>query len=346
MLIEGYVLIMTKLKNLLELFEMEPKFEVKEDMELLDLLEKQSQEEKKNKEENRPNKWKNEEICSYCRAVNSLRIDHVHGEVVCSKCRVVVEDRLFDETTTWDKTNTDGQLGGVRDDYAMDVGLNTKVIPKGAGHNSLAMIQVKTTSEAGDKSLMRGCRLVTSFGELLNLPAIVLTSSKDVLKKIIRKKKLKGRNLEALTVAILYTCAKVNSNPRNLNDVAERTGMHKKEILRCIKTVNKFCKVGSTALDSTMVEHICNRMCLNNYIMMDAIEVMKNINKLGLLSGRNPYTVAGAAIFTAATNLQPSLEIRDIAEAIQMSEATLRYTIKDLQPHLHKLLTKEPINVA
>jgi len=282
-----------------------------------------------------------EDICSYCKSINSLRVDHPHGEIVCTKCRVVVEDHLIEEIGTWDKTNVDGQLGGLRDNYAQDSGLNTKIIPKGKGHAQLSALHMKSTSESGDKSLYRGSQLLINFGELLHLPSIVIDHCKNTLRKVIKDKKLKGRNLEALVVTILYVTAKAKGNPRNLKDVISKTQVVKKEMLRCIKLVNRFTSKDKCDVDDGIVEHICNRINLNNNIRAKAKQVLKNVLSKGILTGKNPYTVAGVAVLLVSKSLNPKVKESEIANTISLSESTVKNALKDIWSSRFDILPRE-----
>lgn len=293
---------------------------------------------------------KKDEICPNCRRMNTLRTDHARGEVVCKECRVVAEDRLVDQTSEWrnfsaessSHANDPNRVGGPRDEHASDSGLNTTIINRGSGHTNLLKIQQKSSQDAGDKSLGKGFTVITDFSGILRLPNEIVNSSRELFRKIVKKKKLKGRNLESVVAAVLYVCAKQMNNPRNLKEIIQRTNTVKKEVGRCVRLVKQFSGSVGTSPESneTVLEHLCNKLDVEQKLMLASLEILKSIARKELFGGKSPYTIASVAIHLAALAMNPDLTQDRIVEKSGIAVNTLKSAVKDIWPLRRDLLPK------
>jgi transcription initiation factor TFIIB len=286
-----------------------------------------------------------DEICPNCRKINSLRTDHARGEVVCKECRVVVEDRLVDQTSEWRNFSAEAsthssdpnRVGGPRDEFASDSGLNTTIINRGTGHMNLLKTMHITTQEAGDKSLGKGFQVINDFGGILRLPADVVNASRELFRRIVKKKKLKGRNLESVVAAVLYVSAKQMNNPRNLKEIIAKTTTVKKEVGRCVRLVKQFSNMGGSTLETneSVLDQLCNKLDVEQKLKLASLEISKNIMRKELFGGKSPYTIASAALYLAALALDPNLSADKITEKANITIGTLKGAVKDIW-HLRK----------
>jgi len=281
-----------------------------------------------------------DEICPNCRKINSLRTDHAQGEVVCKECRVVVEDRLIDQSSEWRNFSTEAsthssdrnRVGGPRDEYATDSGLNTTIIGRGTGHMGLVRTMHMITQEAGDKSLSKGFTVINEFSTILRLPSDVINTSRELFGRIVKKKKLKGRNLESVVAAVLYVSAKQMNNPRNLKEIIAKTSTVKKEVGRCVRLVKQFSNIGGSIIESneSILDQLCNKLDVEQKLKLAALEILKNIMRKELFGGKSPYTIASVVIYLATLALDPNMSSEKIVEKANITVGTLRGAVKDI----------------
>ena len=292
-----------------------------------------------------------DERCTNCKLLNTLRTDQAVGEIVCKECRVVVEDRLVDQTSEWRNFSAESnshssdpnRVGGPRDDYASDSGLNTTIINHGTGHMNLVKIQQKTSQDAGDKSLMKGSQVINEFSGILKLPSEIINASRELFRKIVKKKKLKGRNLESVVAAVLYVSAKQMNNPRNLKEIIMKTQTVKKEVGRCVRLVKQFSSNAVPAPESneTILEQMCNRLDVEQKVRLCSLEVLKNITRKELFGGKSPYTIASVALYLASLVLNPKITQDEIVEKANLTVATLKSSYKEILHLRRELLPKD-----
>lgn len=297
---------------------------------------------------------KKDEICLNCRRINTLRTDHARGEVVCKECRVVVEERLVDQTSEWRNFSAEAsthasdpnRVGGPRDEHASDSGLNTTIIGRTNGHMKLIKIQHKTSQDAGDKSLGKGFTVINEFSGILKLPSDIINASRELFGRIVKKKKLKGRNLESVVAAVLYVSAKQMNNPRNLKEIILKTSTVKKEVGRCVRLVKQFSTSGCSTLESNeiILEHLCNKLDVDQKLKLASLEISKNIMRKELFGGKSPYTIASVALYLAALALDPNLSQEKIVEKASITVGTLKVAIKDIWNLRKELLPKSLID--
>ena len=281
-----------------------------------------------------------DEICPSCRKINSLRTDHARGEVVCKECRIVVEDRLIDQSSEWRNFSAEtsthssdrNRAGGPRDEYVSDSGLNTTIIDRGTGHIRLKKTMHIITHEPGDKSLSKGFTVINEFSDILKLPSNVINASKELFGRIVKKKKLKGRNLESVVAAVLYVSAKRMNNPRNLKEIIAKTGTVKKEVGRYLRLVIPFLIIdGSiTEPNESILDQLCNKLDVEQKLKLAALEILKNIMRKELFGGKSPYTIASLVIYLATLALDPNMSSEKIVEKAEITVRTLRTAVKDI----------------
>eukprot|EP00831_Metopus_contortus_P035519 TRINITY_DN2827_c0_g1_i10.p1 TRINITY_DN2827_c0_g1~~TRINITY_DN2827_c0_g1_i10.p1 ORF type:complete len:220 (-),score=61.07 TRINITY_DN2827_c0_g1_i10:164-823(-) len=152
-----------------------------------------------------------------------------------------------------------------------------------------------------------------------------------------KKKKLKGRNMEAVVAAILYVAAKQCSNPRNMRDIFSSTGTKKKDVIRCVNLVRKFTQETNDSTEDVVL-HMCNKLNLESSFLHQAQEIARKMDELALLGGRNPYTKGSVAIFLVSKVYQDNPSQDDIAAVAKITAATIRNSIKDVGPYVQELL--------
>ena len=180
----------------------------------------------------------NVQSCPICNSVNTIIIDYT-GQIVCSSCATVIEDRIIDETSEWrnfsnenPNTGTDqNRVGGPINPYLDEVSLTTKIATK---NNKGPLAKFKHRAfESGNRSILRGMEKIEELAIKLELLMSIVEKSKDVYKNVIDNKKLKGRSLDGIIAAIFYHVCRQNNANRSLQDIVNRLKLDKKEFVRC-----------------------------------------------------------------------------------------------------------------
>ena len=274
----------------------------------------------------------NNEKCYNCKAELSILTDFNSGQIACSNCGVVLDDRIIDESSEW--RNFQGEnfvggnagpnrVGGPINPYLNDNDLTTNIA---TNHHSGTLSRYKNRSlGSGNRSLIRGFRKLEDLAFKLDLHTSIIEKSKDTLKKIEESKKLKGRSIDAVLAAIFfYSCRQCNA-PKTIKDIIYTLNLNKKEVSRCYNFIKKsiFTNNDVPIVNNTtgLVTNYCNKLEIPNSIKKAALDVAEEVCKLEIVAGRNPSSVATAAILFAVKLLDYTKigksEISDISKTTE-----------------------------
>jgi transcription initiation factor TFIIB len=253
--------------------------------------------------------------CNFCNSENTIITDFSAGEIVCSNCGVVIDDKIIDETLEtrrFSSENGNGgednnRVGGPSNPYLNEVTLSTKISVKDK-KNPINKYSYRSF-ESGDRSIIRGLDKIEELGTKLELLLSVVNKSKDVYKVIISNKKLKGRSLDGIIAAIFYhVCRQSNAN-RSLQDVINRLKIDKKEFVRCFKSIEplmtKEHDKGNIENTVGLATVFSNKLDFEGKFRSACETVTRSVCEQELLAGRNPNTVAAACILFTSHLLNP-----------------------------------------
>ena len=79
------------------------------------------------------------------------------------------------------------------------------------------------------------------------------------------------------------------------------------------------------------VAKIANITCVSEWTKREAIDVMNNMIRLGMATGKHPMGLAASLVYLSCNKKGESRTQAEIAEAAGITDMTLRNRIKDIQ---------------
>ncbi|MFO7792530.1 MAG: TFIIB-type zinc ribbon-containing protein [Candidatus Saliniplasma sp.] len=292
-------------------------------------------------------------ICPECGSHNIV-LDNQHGELLCNKCGLVLEELYFYEGDEWlsndfeiegDKIRT-GPPANVR---VFDKGLTTIIDHK--DKDSYGKPISKSTrsqlyrlrkwqkrlraSNALEKNLEKAFREIDRIGSVLGLPRPVREVSCSLYKNAVKKNLIRGRNINCIAASCVYTTCKQAGIPRTLKEISEVTLFKKREIGRAYISLCRELKLKIEPVKAQYyIERFCDRLELDGRIQRDAKEIIDKAESLRFLSGKCPSGLAAAAIYIAAKNRRDKITQKKIARVASVTEVTIRNRYKELVEEL------------
>ena len=287
--------------------------------------------------------------CKHCGAIDKIVKDDVGGQIVCSHCGIVHQSRLIDETSEWRnfsaETNNSSadpcRVGAPVNNQLSDYGMTTN-ITNVSPHGNLAKWHTRTNMSSTDKSRQRGFISIREKQEPLHLSKVVTDISMQIFKEVEERKSLKGRNLEAVVAAVIFLASRELREVKNIGDIVSVTGTKKKDVIRCYRKIQKDLKSRTEVNYSSFVPPLGNKLGLDPVIISRSEELVAKMEERELLTGKQPNTVAGVAIYIIAL-MEPekikNLTIKEISKEANISDATIKNSFKEVFPHRHEFLT-------
>ncbi|MDX1595907.1 MAG: TFIIB-type zinc ribbon-containing protein [Nitrosopumilaceae archaeon] len=296
------------------------------------------------------NSYQSESKCSRC-GKNGMLTDNDTGERFCGKCGFVISEKTEDTGPEWRGFTKDGgtdptRTGAPSSLMFHDKGLATVIGPynKDSTGKPLSSTMKGTIerlrtwdsrSQAHlpvDRNLRQALEELRRFKDKLAISPSVLEKASYIYRKALEKNLVRGRSISALIAASLYAACRETETPRTLKDIAEAGNIKKKDVARCYRLVHHSLELKMPVVDSIQcVSRISSQLNLSEKVKRYAAKVLKNAQKSEESAGKDPMGLAAAALYLACVKNGEGTTQRDIAEAANVTEVTIRNRYKGLR---------------
>jgi len=170
----------------------------------------------------------------------------------------------------------------------------------------------------------------------LNIPESLVEASALLYRKTVEKGLIRGRLIEAVVAAILYAVCRTYQVPRTLNEMAEASGLTKKEIGRTYRFLVRELKFDVPLTNPVhYIPRFATELNLSGEVQEKGREIIEKAIKKGLISGRGPTGVAAAAVYIASLLLAERRTQKEVANVAGVTEVTIRNRYRELKKELN-----------
>ena len=288
--------------------------------------------------------------CARC-GKNSILSDEVTGEQFCGKCGYVIDGKTQESGPEWRSFQKDGgadpaRTGAPSSLMIHDMGLSTVINPlnKDASGKPLST-SMKSTIERlrtwdsrsqvhapVDRNLRQALSDLNKLKDKVAIPANVLEKAAYIYRKALEKKLVRGRSISAMIAASLYAACRDTETPRTLKDVADAGNIKKKDISRCYRILHKELDLKMPVVDPIQcIARIASKLGISEKTKRYAAKVLKTAQEHEESAGKDPMGLAAAALYLSCVKNNEDMTQRDIAEASNVTEVTIRNRYKGLR---------------
>ncbi len=268
------------------------------------------------------------------------------GELVCARCGLVIEDNMIDTTQDWRAFDSEqkekrARTGAPLTHKRHDKGLSTEI---GKGVTELFRVPAKKRSQffrirKWQKRLLtsKDRNLSFALGELerlisyLGLPKTLHEEAAQLYEKALEKGFIRGRSIESIIAAIVYSLCREYGSPRTLTEISQASGIEKRELGRTYRYISR--KLGIKILPSsaeTYIPRFASMLGLSDKVQVKAIDILKKAKKKDVISGKGPTGCAAAAIYIASVLEGERRTQRGVADTVGVTEVTIRNRYKEI----------------
>jgi len=295
--------------------------------------------------------------CPECNSIN-LTYDEHRGELVCSDCGLVIEEKMVDTGQEghgqFDKGEKKGRGGAPLSMQKFDKGLTTNVgeisdIYKLEAGQTRKFLRLKKWQERVSTSIERNLRLAMSelrrVASFLNLPTVVRDEASRIYNFVLQRGLVRGRSMESVIAACIYAACRSYNIPRTLDEIANASDVERKEIGRTYRFITRKLAIKITpSSPQDYISRFASILHLSPKSQNDALRILKKADISELTSGRGPAGIAAAALYVAALINDEKKTQREVADVAGITEVTIRNRYKELIERLgleDKLKIKE-----
>ena len=277
--------------------------------------------------------------------------DNVTGERFCRKCGYVISETLQDSGPEWrsfsKEGGTDPTRTGAPTTLAMhDRGLATIISPMNRDSSGKPLTSaMKSTIErlrtwdsrskvnaSADRNLRQALSELSTLKDKLSLSDAVIEKASYIYRKALEKGLVRGRSISALIAASLYAACRDTETPRTLKDVADTGNIKKKDISRCYRILHKELDLKMPVVDPVQcIARIASKLGITEKTKRYAAKVLKVAQEHEESDGKDPMGLAAAALYLSCVRNGEDMTQRNIAEASNVTEVTIRNRYKGLR---------------
>ncbi|MHA2089267.1 MAG: transcription initiation factor IIB [Candidatus Kariarchaeaceae archaeon] len=291
----------------------------------------------------------NERLCPECGS-RSLVLDHTRGELACRECGTVVDDMIIDDSPEWrayssEERDSRSRVGSPTTYTIHDKGLSTqigtedrdafgrKLTPQQRNRfyrlrkwNSRSRIH-----SSNDRNLTKAMRELDRLSSQLVLPRAVKETASIIYRNALKANLIRGRSIEEMISAAVYAAARQRHLPRTLDEIAGHSRINKKELGRAYRLLLTELNLNIPLADPiNYITRFATELGLEGLVTKEAREIMIKAKEKRLLMGKDPVSLAAAAIYISGILHNKQLTQQGIAEIAGVTEVTIRNRYKEL----------------
>jgi transcription initiation factor TFIIB len=143
---------------------------------------------------------------------------------------------------------------------------------------------------------------------------------------------LRGRSIEAIAAASVYTACRCNGSPRTLQEISDIAQVADERVEHAYGVLNQ--ELGLPAVPMSPVEYIprfASDLELSDTTRRRADQLAASANEQGLANGRKPAGLAAACLYMAAQERCERITQADRAEVADVTPVTIRARWEELR---------------
>ncbi|MDO8625370.1 MAG: transcription initiation factor IIB [Candidatus Diapherotrites archaeon] len=292
--------------------------------------------------------------CPDCGSTKIVR-DNDRGELICSACGLVINEDMVDFGKEWRSFNSGSMDDAARSGSPMkyvklNKGLVTMIDRRGT---DLRGNKLSTKSRAQmyrlikwhkrasiSSSMQRNLSIALTelrrVASYLNIPESLIEAAALLYRKTVKKGLIRGRLIEAVVAAVLYTVCRTYNVPRTLNEMAEASGLTKKEIGRTYRFLVRELKLEVPLTNPIYyIPRFASELNLSGEVQEEGRKILEKAIGNGLISGRGPTGVAAAAVYIASLLKGERRTQKEVANVAGVTEVTIRNRYRELKKRLN-----------
>lgn len=291
--------------------------------------------------------------CPECNGT-SLAKDTYRGEIVCRNCGLVIDDDLLDYGPDWrafdaEQREKRAHTGAPATPLLSDKGLTTTIgwrdkdfygrtIPNKNRAQVFRLRKWQKRIRVGkntQRNLTQALGVLNRISSSMTLPRNVRETAAVIYRKVLDEDLIRGRSIQAVAASAVYAACRQNGIPRSLDEIAEASGISRKEIGRNYLFISRELKFKmQTPSPKDYISRFNSELKLSNQTLRKAIEITQLAEDKKILSGRAPLGIAAAALYMASVLCGEHKTQKEIADVASVTEVTIRNRYKELAEKL------------
>jgi transcription initiation factor TFIIB len=294
-------------------------------------------------------------VCSACK--NEVVVtDHECGEVICSRCGIVIDRIESPAVQEWRAFSVDefyrkSRTGSPTSLARYNKGLVTSIGNRNDRVNGLNFNRIRVwdfrIQAANDRSLKQALPELEHLKESLGLPDAIVEKSAYFYRKASRLGLIKGRTVSSVLAASVYLACRELENPRTLSEIAAACNVARKKISRDYRLlVRTFDPKIPTVDHSRCITRIANKVGVSEKTKRMAVRIMREIVAMQISAGKGPMGIAATVLYIACMHAGEVKTQKELSVAAGVTEVTIRNRYSELKKYLQDFAKSSSLAMA
>ncbi|MHA1888186.1 MAG: hypothetical protein DRO88_04245 [Promethearchaeia archaeon] len=266
-------------------------------------------------------------------------IDEEHAEEVCSKCGIILRDRMISMEYSGERAFSKAERerrqthGSPVNPLIPDLQMAT-MIDKHASMPENLRKAVKWDSRYSwkQRNMIQATSEIKRIGELLNLPQHVKIYAIKLYRQAFSLGLLKGRSIRAMVAASIYYACGAEKIPRTLQNIVKVSDSTFHQITKCYQSLIKELNLPSPSISpKNLLSSYVSLLHLPHNVEINAGRILDRYEKIYSLSGKDPKGLVAAALYIASQLNKIKISQTKISRTVGITEVTLRNRLREMQ---------------
>jgi transcription initiation factor TFIIB len=194
-------------------------------------------------------------------------------------------------------------------------------------------IQVYTST---DKNLTQAFAQLDTLKDKLGLPSAVIEKTAYIYRKAQDNRLVLGRSISAALVAVaIYAACREMGIPRTLTEIARKSNVKRKSVAKCYRQLLlELDLIIPMADPMKCITTVTNKAKVSEKTKHHAINLMDIVIENEISAGKDPMGLAATVIYLSCRETGEIKTKKQLADAADISDMTLRTRLRDLKHHL------------
>lgn len=255
--------------------------------------------------------------------------DHRAGDMICSNCGLVVGDRVVDvgsEWRTFSDSNSDPSRVGAAENPLLENDLSTRI-----GMSTGTEYHNRNAMSSTNRTLLAAIRDINEIADRVGLPRTITDEAASRFKAVHEAKRLRNRPRLAVASACIYIACRVDGAPRSFKELSSISGVQARDIAKCYKNILKISEKPELSMhvdSGDFMSRFCSNLSLPVEVQRVATQIAAAAKEKSITDGRNPTSIAAAAIYMASQASDTKRSQREISEVAGCAESTIKHSYR------------------
>jgi transcription initiation factor TFIIB len=288
-------------------------------------------------------------LCSLCNKHTNILTDPESGEIICTNCGSIINDKVQDIQSIWnifdaEDRNSKARTGAPTSLAKHDRGLSTiigKINRDASGQQIDTAMKnrigrwrtwdLRSQAHPTERNFHAAFAQLDIMKSTLGLPESVIEKIAYLYRKIQERGMVRGRTIKGVLAVASYIACREMEIPRTLKEIANISNVREKEISRIYRKVMVELDLKMPQVDlMRIIVKIANKCGISERSKRYAMKIMNEIIKKGITVGKHPMGMAGAVLYISCKNFDEDITQGQIAKVAGVTEVTIRHNLDSI----------------